>query len=341
MKRRTTGKLLASLLCLAMALGLATAALAEEDAVKHSSYMSTTGTVVSITPLVDADGKEIEGSAFVLVETQREQGTAQTNFVVDTETLRLNDNELKVGATLTGWYDGRLPMILIYPPQPKAVAIAVDAEEPPFIKLDSFDADLVSADGSLKLNLSDETVITLADGTAYEGELAGCDLAVFYAASTRSIPAQTTPSKVIVLNLPAEAPTPGEPEPEVQYPSAESVAAASIVVENEILTGAPAAYLNEDGVVMVPLRAIAEALGYEVLWDAETAGVSLGAAITLSIGRDYYTYQRVAPIELGTAPALVNGTTYVPLSFFTEVAQLNNAYFFEGQLVIDNGEKMN
>jgi hypothetical protein len=49
---------------------------------------------------------------------------------------------------------------------------------------------------------------------------------------------------------------------------------------------------------------------------------------------------KMAPIQLGTAPAIVEGKTFVPLSFFKEVTRLNNAYVFESQIVIDNGERM-
>ena len=102
----------------------------------------------------------------------------------------------------------------------------------------------------------------------------------------------------------------------------------------------PADPIMVNGKVYVPIRAIAEALGFTVHWDEAARMVVLNNFITFEPGKDYYTYARMAPIELGTAPVLTNGSTYVPLSFFTEVARVNNAYVFEGQVVVDTFEKM-
>ena len=63
-------------------------------------------------------------------------------------------------------------------------------------------------------------------------------------------------------------------------------------------------YVNENGVVMVPLRAIAETLGFKVQWEGVTQSIMLGNSISLKIGNDYYTYARMAPIELRTSPLL-------------------------------------
>jgi len=105
-----------------------------------------------------------------------------------------------------------------------------------------------------------------------------------------------------------------------------------IVVDGKIIE-APAPYYS-NGVIMVPARAIAEALGYEIKWDGELQGIGLGVAINFWIGKDYYTVGKMAPIALGTAPELTDGFTFVPLSFFSGVVTGYDAYSFEGQIVI-------
>jgi hypothetical protein len=40
------------------------------------------------------------------------------------------------------------------------------------------------------------------------------------------------------------------------------------------------------------------------------------------------------------APELTGERTFVPLNFFKQVTMMNNAYVFEAQIVIDNGEVM-
>ncbi|NLB87750.1 MAG: copper amine oxidase N-terminal domain-containing protein, partial [Syntrophomonadaceae bacterium] len=114
----------------------------------------------------------------------------------------------------------------------------------------------------------------------------------------------------------------------------------NIVVDNDMVIASPKPYSNDKGVVMVPLRVIAEALGYEVSWDNKSNSISLNKNIALKINSHDYTKADGSLITLDTDPALVDGTTFVPLNFFTDVLMMNNAYVFEGQIDINNGEKM-
>ncbi|MGB4440581.1 MAG: stalk domain-containing protein [Sedimentibacter sp.] len=68
-----------------------------------------------------------------------------------------------------------------------------------------------------------------------------------YDFTTKSIPAQTSPNKIIVLS---------QQESEM----------INIIVD-DIVIDVPSAYINEEGVVMVPVRGISEELGYEVSWN--------------------------------------------------------------------------
>lgn len=290
------------------------AELEEQEQIRYGSF---TGTVKEI------NHKRIEGTKFVSLENEEGE---PANIIISDDTYILDDAEIIEGATITAYYDATKPMIMIYPPQYSAEVVVVESEDEN-VKFDIFDEDLVSSDNFLKLNVSDETKITLQDGTDYEGELANKKLVVIYDISTKSIPAQTTPSKIIVI---ADK---GDDMPLYD------VSTMEIVVNNEIIE-APAAYTNDQGIVMVPLRAIAGALGYEVTWINETRSIILGKDISLTIGKDNYVSGEGAIIQLGTAPELTGERTFVPLSFFREVIQMNNAYAFEGQIVIDNGEKM-
>ncbi len=83
------------------------------------------------------------------------------------------------------------------------------------------------------------------------------------------------------------------------------------------------AYETINDVTMLPLRSIAEHFGYTVEWHDESRSVSMtrGAQyITFAIDEDAYSFSKMAPQKLGTAPILFNDeTTYVPASFFTEL----------------------
>lgn len=78
--------------------------------------------------------------------------------------------------------------------------------------------------------------------------------------------------------------------------------------------------------IMVPLRAVAEKLGFEVVWNGDgTIFMDDGAMhTTVALGEDLYQVTTSvegmvgmsAPFSLGMAPCAVNGVTYVPLGLF-------------------------
>jgi hypothetical protein len=80
-----------------------------------------------------------------------------------------------------------------------------------------------------------------------------------------------------------------------------------------------------DGVMMVPLAETLRALGYEVTWDNDTHSVDIlkGAQWTsITIGKNAYFKNRMAPRELSHAPIIIDGRTLVPVEFFNEILNL-------------------
>jgi len=90
------------------------------------------------------------------------------------------------------------------------------------------------------------------------------------------------------------------------------------MVNNEVLEGAPLPF-EDSGIVMVPLRAAAEALGYDVSWNSYLRSVQLGVAIHVWIGDTEVHFGRMALIEISTAPIILDNLTFVPLDFFRDV----------------------
>lgn len=281
-------------------------------------FNSFTGVVKEIT-----DFSGVEGSKFVSLEN--EEGMP-ANIIVSEDTYIVGDAEIMVGSVITGYYDAHAPMIMIYPPQYKVDVVVIDKKDKN-IKVDIFDEDLVSADNLLKLDISDDTKIITQDGKVFKGDLTNRKLVIIYEISTRSIPAQTTPTKIVVLFE------------EETVPPINDVSIMDIIVNHEKIE-APVAYTNEEGTVMLPLRAIAEALGLNVKWNQELQSITLAEDISFRIGEDNYIYMGTTPIQLGTAPELVEGRTFLPLSFFKELIGMNNVYVFESQIVIDNEENI-
>lgn len=280
-------------------------------------YNSFTGTVTMINPVYDINGNTIAGKKLVLVENK---DGLQVNFSVNEDTYWFNADDVKIGDSLTGFYEADKPVIMIYPPQYQANVLAVNLKDQE-LKADIFDKNLLSADKQLKLNISKDTKIIDKSGNAYTGKITSEKLLVVYRFTTKSLPPQTSPEKIVVLD-----PTKS---------NITNVSSMDIVVNNEVISS-PAAFSNKDKTVMVPIRAISEALGYKVTWDKSNKSVRLNNSISLSVGKDYYVLGKMAPITLGSAPISLKGKVYVPLSFFKEVVGVTTADSINGQIVIYN-----
>lgn len=158
-------------------------------------FFSFRGTVTSISEFfIGANG---EGAGcYTLVSVANGDG-GTVNFVVSPDTYFVDQAMVAVGDQVTGYYDGNAPVPLIYPPQYRALIMV---KESPFqqVKVDFFNNQLVSSDGQLKLNLSPYTSITIRNGQVFSHRIENRNLIVIYGPTTRSIPAQTTPYRIIV-----------------------------------------------------------------------------------------------------------------------------------------------
>lgn len=107
-------------------------------------------------------------------------------------------------------------------------------------------------------------------------------------------------------------------------PNAQSQQAQmKIVVKGKTM---PVQTISVNGCTMAPVRAIAEALGFKVTWNADRSiNINNGKMQSdLRIGdNSYVVYTAVegmagmsAPFSLGSAPIIKNNTTYVPIDLF-------------------------
>lgn len=303
------------------------------------SYISNVVTVTEIT-----DGK-IATKTDEPKETESElenvinYTTSENTLVYTAKGEKKSLSDIKKDSAITVFTGSYTPAPLIMPPQYQADVIIInDAEQIGSVDVDTYLADgdrLVNAANSLVLNIGDTTEITDVEGAKAEKDtLANCDLIVFYTMTTRSIPAQTTPEKVIVLgenetalaNIEAaKAEAEATPAPEVTpeatpeaTPEVEASLIETLLADAEWTTNNT--YVKEDGTVMVPLRQIAEKLEMTVEWDGEIRAVMInGGMYSLKIGENSYIKGKMMPIELKAAPEITNDLTYVPAEYFTEV----------------------
>ncbi|MGA3678049.1 copper amine oxidase N-terminal domain-containing protein [Lysinibacillus agricola] len=230
----------------------------------------------------------------------------QTNILEITKDTLVFDNtgkkvELKEGDKVVAYTFANKPQKLIYPPQFNPDVVIVETEEVGFVEVDYFFENLTNTYDVLKLNIGENTELLNEKGEKVAAkDLAEKHLVVFYTASTRSIPAQTTPSKVIVLDNESENSSENTVEEEI----------AAIIAKDSY---------EVDGTKMVPLRLIAEKLGYTVESTGKGAIVSKGnVSYTLTRGEKMFGFNK-ALRPLNAAPALLEANkTYVPVEFVEE-----------------------
>jgi len=303
----------------------------------------------------------------IRIESDKDYGLF--DFIITENTLFMTEGgprpleEISINDRLVVYFIEPMLSPSVFPPIREASVFVRVTDENSLrsVFVGRFDENLLSDDNSLKLNISDNTVIVNANGKDATGtSLEGRDLAVAHSIVTMSIPAQTTPELIVILEQPPEMPgnitSPGENGyvdinvggpleldqetiDKLSAQLAEDLRGAPITVRGEKID-APEPYVRNNW-VFLPLRAVAEALGYEVFWEAETSSIALGVGIRLQIGSYEYTVGRMAPITLNNAPIIVNGLTYVPLEFFGEVLGLDASFMIQdghGEIIIADRE---
>ena len=120
------------------------------------------------------------------------------NFIVGPDTYVAGQSRLRPGMPVTAFYDTSLPIPLIFPPRYQAVIISRrNPRENIFAGY--FDANLTAEDNALKLNIGRNTEIITSNGQQFNCQPGEQMLLVYYSETTRSIPPQTTPRKVVVM----------------------------------------------------------------------------------------------------------------------------------------------
>ncbi len=187
--------------------------------------------------------------------------------------------EIKEGDNLTVIVDTATPMILSLPPQINNAAYIIKTNDFSAVKVDLFDKDLTSSDNSLVLNISPEAYITDIMGSRKiftSDDIKNSHCAVVYSFATMSIPAQTNPEAVIILE---------------------------------------SADIDEASYNM-PLRSTFESMGYNVKWTSNAKPIVIKNdinTIEVTIGSKSATINGVS-FELDNETVLINGITCVDSS---------------------------
>lgn len=262
---------------------------ADADAqAEASAYISNTGKITEVADTEDGNkvftmDNENGGLRFVV---------APTTTIVDRETGSvITADKLTEGMEVAVIYGANAPMGMSMPPYMGQVTTVVANADKGSISVGHFNDDLLNEKDLLQLNISEKTTILTTLGTKSilsADDVKGKDAVVFYDITTRSIPAQTTPSLVLLLEE-REAVTEGTEEAAVDTKSVE----------------APE---------MVALRDAAEAKGYSVKWQGKTAPVVLekdGMTAQITLGSTTYVVEGDMAMTSAAAAELTDGVLYV------------------------------
>lgn len=137
-----------------------------------------------------------ESGCVKLVAVETEQGSI-VNMIIEQNTYVVDQTMLSIGDQIITFYDLNAPVITIYPPQYRA-EIVVKVRDRMDVYVGYFTRNLISIDNEIQLNISRSTRITTRNGQLFTNRLDNRMLIVIYGAATKSIPAQVTPSRIIV-----------------------------------------------------------------------------------------------------------------------------------------------
>lgn len=249
------------------------------------------------------------------------------DFVIGKNTILTDANgiievkDLVKGDKIKVYYVMPEIMTLQYPMKVTAsIAVKTDESNPGDVFVGMLDENNLATDGSLVVHVNEDSIILDSEGHVYEGELKDNVVMVYYKIQTMSLPPQTNPEKIVVLgDIETELDAEGLPNQEIpqDYIDSSDIPNMTFFVNKEFIKDA-SAYVKDD-ITMVPLRSLCEAMGYDVNWDDVSKSVRIGAAITLKVGVNEYTIGKAMPQTLTAAPEIVEGKTFVPIDFLTEM----------------------
>ena len=268
-------------------------------------YINFVGTIAEIT-------KE-NGALYIKVEENDQTRT----FRIHEDTLLL-DNEDKAAVEIDKLQKNQKVNVffksdhLINVPDEfltEADVLVVKSNKNTFVKLDVFDKNLLSESGDLQLNVSDKTKIVDWEGHAIsKNQIQNKKLLVFYSVTTRSVPPQTSPEKIILLD---SANTEND-----------TIHENDDLSKNEILSQIKDSDIyRKNGVTYIALSNIASKAGFDTSWKEEARLVSLENGykfFELTIDERVFKYNGKEYI-LDHSPIIVNDRTFIEESFLDKL----------------------
>lgn len=263
-----------------------------ETEAQQENFIKVIGEIESIT-------EETKGNYFATVKANNEE----FGFYYNKSTVIMNNVgeivELSEGVEITAFIDAKNPMLMIYPPRYSPDVVIVQTKKSGTVQLDQFNEQFLNKKEDLVIKVTEETIIQdLAGKAQAKADIVEKDVLIFFDVILESYPAQTSPSKILVLNKET------------------SKIDKAITMANED-------YYEVNGVKMIPLRRVAEQLGFQVDSTGRGAIVSKGnVSFTITRGTKQYGYNKALRYFQQEPELLEKGKTYVPYEMLEQLIEL-------------------
>lgn len=275
-----------------------------------------------------------EGYKSILVDDSNDKDS-QISLNIDNNTIVMNANgeavnfsDLKAGDRINVVHS--LAMTFSLPPQTYAYAVIVNNEQaavPQYIEAGKVATEndtttIESKDGNYIIRVDKDTQIVpfkTKNIVTAQDIVEGTTLFAWYDIMTASMPAQATANKVMIL------PQIDNQDPEQVQVSVDAITVLDkVIINGEELDLKDNKIKDKDNFVMLPLRPIAEKLGFGINWNEETNSVELVKGTVnamLADGEDKYTIHHGKSLiqevkSVGMFPMNIDGYLYVPSDFF-------------------------
>lgn len=265
---------------------------------------------------------------------------SEETLVIDSKTgLPASLSELKAGDAIFAYYSAAMTRSL--PPQSHAIAIVTQVEKDKshaefftvreIISRGDEEVRALNKEGDLIATFSKENALTpyiTKQIVTLDDIQVGTQLFVWYDIVALSYPGQTLATKSVLV---------GQEEGlgvRAVYTPMAGVDAVTVFIKDQALQLGGKTLIDQNGLLMVPLRSVAEGLGFKVVWQGADQSVLLDngtVKTTLRIGADSYFKASSQAIGLtqnfriGAAPILIDDSVYAPAALFNLLYSDNGA----------------
>ena len=210
-------------------------------------------------------------------------------------------------------------------------SLELDPAEGPVNEYNKVDLNVLNSDGDVAKNIKGDIKVVVADSSNEDAKVSvkqaakvekGEGALTIYASQETELELVVTVEKAgKILAADTLTYTVGAADPLAGRTVVMTVDSTEYVVNNNIITGDAAPYIDSAWRTMVPIRALAEAFDAEVYWnqDEETVTINFdaGTKIVMTVDETTYTVND-AEATMDTEPVNTGSRVYVPIRFAAE-----------------------